>query len=923
MKRDWSDYLNPVLVKEIRQYFHNRLLYVMTGLLLAGQLVVLLYMQTATREEQYPGAVFFYIIVAGIVIAAFLVCGLTTERRFAEERADKELDFSRTTPLSSFQIVWGKLAGALIMSCYLYALCLPFIVIAYFLRGIEMGDMLLATLFIFPAILLAAQIGILFGASGKRWMIWLYCAAMVWFTWSGGMFSFAFIQLTRHGFGMGALVICLQICFLLLILGLIFVISVAAVNHSAANRMLPTRIYWLGILLLAPVAALLMNLAVDSSDWQKFLFGGIMTGGFIAVSGCATLAAFERDNAGWRVTRRCPRQFFKRLGYFLISSGWSGGILLAWLMLLAMIAMLGLVAFVDSAIVDTDFQRTILGLVSAILFFIGCAEFAIYLHLNSKLPGWAWWLIIQFSLSVLGMLFGIQMAGTPLRGGSSGDLSSIFILFAFVLSITGFFCLCNSLRKQFKTFHPDTKPDVLKPPAPEVTFPTPTPKPIPVPKPPPKPVPVPVEPPAVVAESIQPVTTEQSKTAGDSWNCWLLQCLRQLRHNHFILYVGILSILFQLLLLYIHSQIRQFSRDSNMSVALLYFAAFGMLVCINQTFAKTRTMFSKESPMVHFLAYSPYQSASLLKGLILSHAVLYFGFLLISGLSWLVFLITYPEDFGNMVRWGAHIYLLSLMVVVLLATYKVRLDTLMLWIAICCLTILSSEIWAKSWGGVLVLLPFVAYLLEWFRSSLLPASRERELGMRIGQAVLLLTGLLVAFICPDEKFMVIIPIIIAAMGSVASMSGSLDSAGIPANRRKPLWFFWGNASSGAWLWAWLVNIAAFLILDRYGHGAWNALPLSALCAGELAYLLAKVNSFFIRCRLDSLDKVYNFFSSVLTLAILAGCLLVALIMMTDPEIIFTRWSTIGWVIAAISFFFLIPRFRKDFKLCREARKNKE
>ncbi len=913
-KRDWSDYLNPVLVKEIRQYFHNRLLYVMTGLLLAGQLVALLYMQNIVGNEEYAGAVFFYIIVASIVVAAFLVCGLTTERRFAEERADKELDFSRITPLSSFQIVWGKLAGALVMSCYLYALCLPFIVIAYFLRGIEMGNMLLTTLFMFPAILLAAQIGILFGASGKRWMVWLYGGAMVWFIWSGGMFGVIFFQLMSHGAGMGSLIICLQICFLLLVLGLVFVISVAAVNHSASNRMLPTRIYWLGILLLAPGAALLMNLATNSHDWQKFLFGGILAGGFIAVSGCATLAAFERDSAGWRVTRQCPRQFFKRCGYFLISSGWSGGILLAWLMLLVMAAMLGLVAFVDSAIVDPDFQKVIMGFTSTILFFIGCAEFAIYLHFNSKLPGWAWWLIIQFVSSILGMLIGIQMST-----GRSGDGGPAFFLFTVVLAVAGFLCLCRHLRKQFKEFHPDTKPDELKPPAQSVTFPAPAPKPVPKPVPPPA-----VAEEIVVVENIQPAAVEQTKTAGDSWNYWLLQCLRQLRHNHFILYAGIVSVLLQILLLYIHSQIRQFGGEPNMSIALTFVAAFCMLACVSQTFTKTRTMFSKESPMLHFMAYSPYHAASLVKGLLLSHAVLYFGFLLISGISWLIFLVIYPEDFGNMLRECANIYLVSLMVVMLLTTYRIRLDTLVLWIMICCMIPLNPEFWVKNWGGVLGLLPLAVYLLAWFYSTYLPSAREREVYMRIGQAVLLLSGLLISFVCSDGKFMLVVPVLAGALGAIGSMSGSLEGSGLPANRRKPLWFFWGSASAGGWLWAWFATIVAFLILKYHDHGEWNVLLVSALCAGELAYpVSARVNAFFIRCRLDSRDKIFNFVSCFLTLALLAVCLIVALITMQDIEIVFSYWSNLGWFVAAALAFFLIPRFRKDFKLCREDGKPKE
>ena len=43
--RDWSDRLNPVFIKEMRQYFHNRGILAVMGVLLLVQLLMLVVMQ--------------------------------------------------------------------------------------------------------------------------------------------------------------------------------------------------------------------------------------------------------------------------------------------------------------------------------------------------------------------------------------------------------------------------------------------------------------------------------------------------------------------------------------------------------------------------------------------------------------------------------------------------------------------------------------------------------------------------------------------------------------------------------------------------------------------------------------------------------------------------------------------------------------
>lgn len=100
VKREWSDWLNPVLVKEIRQYFHNFGILAVMGVLLVVQLMMLVVMQYQVSESRSAfsdsGAVMFGLVAGGMGLAAFLVCAFGAMLRFTGERRDGS-SISRTS----------------------------------------------------------------------------------------------------------------------------------------------------------------------------------------------------------------------------------------------------------------------------------------------------------------------------------------------------------------------------------------------------------------------------------------------------------------------------------------------------------------------------------------------------------------------------------------------------------------------------------------------------------------------------------------------------------------------------------------------------------------------------------------------------------------------------------------------------------
>ena len=404
-KKDWSDRVNPVLVKEIRQHFHNFGILTVMGALLAAELILLVAMQyqmTASHSEFTGfGAVMFGFLAGGMTLAAFLICSLGTLIRFTAERRSRELDFSFLTVLSPNRIVWGKLAGTLVMTVFLFSLCLPFMVIAYFLRGIGMVQMLLIALALLPLIGIASQFGILVGAAGRRWLISLFFLASFFFAQPLGV---AIILLFTDAGGVdspfGAMLLWYGISGI--VLEVLYALTVAAVGARFSNRMLPVRISLIAAVGLSPLIGLGVGVLSDTLPlWKPALAAlGIAASGIAGF--CATLAAFERLDPGTRVLRGRPRNPVGRFAHFLVSSGGWGGVALAFLLML-----LATAAAAALYLADPIFGGGMSLWIAAGCYFLFYADVAILAARRWKiLPGWGWWIVALVVFVVLPLLFG-------------------------------------------------------------------------------------------------------------------------------------------------------------------------------------------------------------------------------------------------------------------------------------------------------------------------------------------------------------------------------------------------------------------------------------------------------------------------------------------------------------------------------------
>ncbi|MBO7618980.1 MAG: hypothetical protein J6T06_00605, partial [Victivallales bacterium] len=257
-----SDSFNPVLIKELRQHFHGKLFLITMGLLLCAQLatVFILYanMETALANNHtidVMGPALFTASLVTFSIACVLICCLASLSRFMGERINPELDFSRFCAMSPLQILWGKMTSCYAIAIYLLSLCLPFLVIAYFLRGLSIINIALGVAFAIVGALFAIQVALFIGSVGQKSLVGILVFGALW--GSGGLLSviggIASRFIYRGSVSNFTLPLCLALFLVFVAIGFIFVLNLALLSSPLSNRTMPARIYTIVLALLSPV----------------------------------------------------------------------------------------------------------------------------------------------------------------------------------------------------------------------------------------------------------------------------------------------------------------------------------------------------------------------------------------------------------------------------------------------------------------------------------------------------------------------------------------------------------------------------------------------------------------------------------------------------------------------------------------------
>jgi hypothetical protein len=178
-----TDFLNPILVKELRQGIRGT---VFTGaflllhvLMLFASAVSLLLHGEGAADRSFSDACFWFLIAIPILLILPLSAGASLN----SERTSNTLEPLLLTRLGPREIVFGKWASVVVQTALFISAVLPYVVLRYFLGGVNLLSELLGLvdLWLCSTILtaIAVAVAVLRASALFRWLLWFAVSAYI------------------------------------------------------------------------------------------------------------------------------------------------------------------------------------------------------------------------------------------------------------------------------------------------------------------------------------------------------------------------------------------------------------------------------------------------------------------------------------------------------------------------------------------------------------------------------------------------------------------------------------------------------------------------------------------------------------------------------------------------------------------------
>jgi hypothetical protein len=342
-----DDFINPIVVKELRQAVKSWLV-IGVLLLFLGLQVLVIALTLVFREARAVDGIDWrtgndlFQMIQGILLGTCMVLIPSYAAiRLSVERSDTNVDLLFISTLRPSSIIAGKFFSALVLAMLVYSACAPFMTFTYLLRGIDIPTILLILGIDLVVMVLVTQIG-LFLASVPMHLVVKFVIAF--FGMILLLYNFAYLvagcsALIQHGIPdpeefwpiMGLLTL-----FVLAITAQLFCWSVALISAPSANRAVAGRVClvctWL-LLGLAITGYVLWTLRGGLPRHDPVIVWLVL--GVVMFCLQIVISINERDSWGTRVARTIPRWRLLRPIAFLFYSGAGGGVLLAGLGLAA------------------------------------------------------------------------------------------------------------------------------------------------------------------------------------------------------------------------------------------------------------------------------------------------------------------------------------------------------------------------------------------------------------------------------------------------------------------------------------------------------------------------------------------------------------------------------------------------------------
>src|SRR4051812_33427848 len=177
---DKSDWLSPIVVKEVRQIVRSREFAFSFGASLVAALAVAFYGAASALAGATSGGATFVALMVCLTLLGMLVVPIGAFSALRTERLEQTLELVTVTALSPRRVVAGKLMAQAVKLVTLFAAMAPFIAMSFLLGGVDFFTILLSLLVLFVWSLWAsaaflflstlfksrAMSGVVYGAAG-------------------------------------------------------------------------------------------------------------------------------------------------------------------------------------------------------------------------------------------------------------------------------------------------------------------------------------------------------------------------------------------------------------------------------------------------------------------------------------------------------------------------------------------------------------------------------------------------------------------------------------------------------------------------------------------------------------------------------------------------------------------------------------
>jgi len=365
---------NPILVRELKQFVRNRLLlYFMLFYLAAVSLATIVVLALPEIAKFFPMNAFsectgqelfaFHMIIYYLFTSAFLV--LFGSIKLGYERYKNDLGYYTT--VAPWRIISGKFLLGVAISLVFLSILLPFVTIAYMMRGLDLSTIITAVPFCFFMTLVHYSVTITFFA-GARTLARIYLFGLILAFlhfigfWLGLMGSVGFAYSPRGpNFYLAFIPYLVQWAFIFFPLPF----AICQVSPESSNRMMPVRVcmtlFFLFIAMLS-IAALSYEIATPVTPEYLAAIGLVCVVAMICIGFFYPILFLificEREKYSIRQRRAVPRNSLLRFLYFIHATGVYNAILWYFLFLVANIFLFGILYFLVSYHKSSDFIDT-------------------------------------------------------------------------------------------------------------------------------------------------------------------------------------------------------------------------------------------------------------------------------------------------------------------------------------------------------------------------------------------------------------------------------------------------------------------------------------------------------------------------------------------------------------------------------------